>query len=56
MASFAKTLADRHGLDEETAGRYANLIGDHPEFDDQDRLVVRDLDGEVIALLPTRQA
>ena len=55
LATLAKSLADRHGLDEETAGRYANLIGDCPEFDSDDRLVVRDEDGEIIALLATQR-
>ncbi len=53
-STLAQRLAERHGLDEETAGRYANLIGDCPEFDMECRLVVRDEGGEIIALLSTR--
>lgn len=54
IATLAKHLADRNGLDEETAMRYANMIGDTPEFDAEHRVVVRDEDGEVIAVLSTR--
>ena len=51
--AFADKLARVFGLDAATAARYANLAGDTTEVDEDDNLVIRDWNHQVIVRLPS---
>jgi hypothetical protein len=48
---LAQDLARLNNLSPEIAGRYAVLIGDTPEMDEDGLLVVRDNAGDILATL-----
>lgn len=52
-AEFAAWLERTFDLDAETARRYANFIGDHPECDADGNLLVRDFSNKIIDRLPS---
>jgi hypothetical protein len=52
---FAAWLQTTFDLDEATAGRYANFMGDQREFDEEGNLVVRDFQNAIIARLPSNR-
>lgn len=51
LRALAREIAARHEIDQETAWRYANLIGDTPETDDDENIIIRDENSEIIATL-----
>lgn len=42
IGEMARDIAQANGISLELATRYANLIGDTPELDDDNRVIVRD--------------
>ena len=48
--SFIDEIAKANGLDRETAGDYAVQIGDTPVVDENGRVLVRNKEGETVAL------
>jgi hypothetical protein len=49
IQDMASAIAKANGISLETATRYANLIGDTPELDGQNRVIVRDEQDREIA-------